>query len=192
MVPGGFGERGWEGKVLTARYCRVNNIPYLGLCLGMQVMIVEFARHVLGLAQAHSTEVDRNTPDPVISMLSEQKHIQNLGGTMRLGAYPCEIKSGTRAFEAYGQKMIWERHRHRYEFNNEYKKAVEEKGMVFSGKLERGELCEISEIPTHLWMLGVQFHPEFKSKPLAPHPLFRDFIKAVVMNPRREGVLHKS
>ncbi len=187
VVPGGFGERGWEGKILTARYCRVNNIPYLGLCLGMQVMIVEFARHVLGLAQAHSTEVDRNTPDPVISMLSEQKHIQNLGGTMRLGAYPCEIKEGSRAFEIYGQKLIWERHRHRYEFNNEYKRAFEEKGMVFSGKLERGELCEISEIPTHLWMVGVQFHPEFKSKPLAPHPLFRDFIKAVLMSPQKAG-----
>lgn len=179
VVPGGFGERGWEGKVLTARYCRVNKIPYFGLCLGMQVMIVEFARNVLGLQNAHSTEVDRNTPYPVISMLSEQKKIQNLGGTMRLGAYPCEIKKGTLAFEAYGEKLIWERHRHRYEFNNEYKSAFEEKGMVFSGNLERGDLCEISEIPSHPWMLGVQFHPEFKSKPLEPHPLFRDFIRSL-------------
>jgi CTP synthase len=186
VVPGGFGERGWEGKVLTARYCRTNNIPYFGLCLGMQVMIVEFARHVLGLTNAHSTEVDKNTPDPVISMLSEQKQIQNLGGTMRLGAYPCELKKGTLAYQAYGHTLIWERHRHRYEFNNQYKKAFEEKGMVFSGKLDKGELCEISEIPNHPWMLGVQFHPEFKSKPLAAHPLFRDFIQSLLNQPERK------
>ncbi len=186
VVPGGFGERGWEGKVLTARYCRVNNIPYFGLCLGMQVMIVEFARHVLGLTDAHSTEVDKNTANPVISMLSEQKQIQNLGGTMRLGAYPCELKKGTLAYEAYGHTLIWERHRHRYEFNNQYKAAFEEKGMVFSGKLDKGELCEISEIPSHPWMLGVQFHPEFKSKPLAAHPLFRDFIRSLLNQPERK------
>lgn len=185
VVPGGFGERGWEGKILTARYCRVNNIPYFGLCLGMQVMIVEFARHVLGLDKANSTEIDRNTPHPVISLLSEQKKIQNLGGTMRLGAYPCEIKKGTLAYGVYGEKLIWERHRHRYEFNNEYKEKFEEKGMVFSGKLEKGELCEISEIPSHPWMLGVQFHPEFKSKPLAPHPLFRDFIRSLTLTGKK-------
>ncbi len=179
LVPGGFGERGWEGKVLTAQYCRTKNIPYLGLCLGMQVMIVEFARNVLGLKEAHSTEVNVNTPDPVISMLSEQKNIQNLGGTMRLGSYPCDLKEGSLAYLAYGKKLIRERHRHRYEFNNDYKKAFEEKGMVFSGTLDKGSLCEISEIPSHPWMLGVQFHPEFKSKPLDPHPLFREFIKAV-------------
>lgn len=183
LVPGGFGERGWEGKVLTAKYCRTNGIPYFGLCLGMQVMIVEFARHVLGLENAHSTEVDKNTPHPVISMLSEQKKIENLGGTMRLGSYPCVIKKGTLAFEAYGEPIIWERHRHRYEFNNQYKEMFESKGMVFSGKWEKGDLCEISEIPSHPWMLGVQFHPEFKSKPLAPHPLFRDFIRALALKP---------
>lgn len=187
VVPGGFGERGWEGKILTARYCRTQQIPYFGLCLGMQVMIVEFARHVLGLEKAHSTEVDKNTPDPVISMLSEQKQIQNLGGTMRLGAYPCELKKGTLAFEAYGEKLIWERHRHRYEFNNRYKQAFEEKGMVFSGKLDKGDLCEIAEIPSHPWMLGVQFHPEFKSKPLEPHPLFCGFIRSVLMGPQRSA-----
>ncbi len=179
LVPGGFGERGWEGKVLTARYCRENKIPYFGICLGMQVMIVEFARHVLGLAKAHSTEVDKNTPDPVISMLSEQKTIENLGGTMRLGAYPCELKKDTLAYAIYGHKLISERHRHRYEFNNSYKSLFEDKGMVFSGSLEHGDLCEISEIPTHPWMLGVQFHPEFTSKPLEPHPLFRDFVQSV-------------
>jgi CTP synthase len=179
VVPGGFGERGWEGKIATARHCRTQKVPYLGLCLGMQVMIVEFARNVLKLEKAHSTEVDKNTPDPVISMLSEQKKIQNLGGTMRLGAYPCEIKPGTRAFEAYQKRIISERHRHRYEFNNEYKAQFEAKGMIFSGKLEHGDLCEISEVGDHPWMVGVQFHPEFKSKPLDPHPLFREFIKAI-------------
>ncbi len=177
LVPGGFGGRGWEGKLAIAKHCRTHNIPYLGLCLGMQVMIVEFARNVLGLELAHSTEVDLNTPDPIISMLSEQKNIQNLGGTMRLGAYPCELKPGTLAAEVYGKRLISERHRHRYEFNNSYKKAMEDKGMVFSGTLEHGNLCEIAEIPSHPWMLGVQFHPEFKSRPFDPHPLFRDFIQ---------------
>ncbi len=181
LVPGGFGERGWEGKVLTAKYCRENQIPYFGLCLGMQIMIVEFARHVLGLKDAHSTEVNPNTSNPVISMLSEQRKIENLGGTMRLGAYPCSVKKGTLAYKAYGKNLIWERHRHRYEFNNQYKAAFEEKGMVFSGTLENGELCEISEIPSHPWMLGVQFHPEFKSRPFDPHPLFRDFIQSLTL-----------
>ncbi len=181
VVPGGFGERGWEGKILTAKYCRENNIPYFGLCLGMQVMIVEFARHVLGLKDAHSTEVDPNTQHPVISMLSEQKKIQALGGTMRLGAYPCELLKGSLAYKAYGKKLIWERHRHRYEFNNEYKTAFEQKGMVFSGTLEKETLLEISEIGGHPWMLGVQFHPEFKSKPLDPHPLFRDFLASLTL-----------
>lgn len=184
IVPGGFGERGWEGKILTARYCRINQIPYFGLCLGMQVMIVEFARHVLGLTDAHSTEVNPNTPDPVISMLTEQKKIQNLGGTMRLGSYPCEIKKGTFAYSAYGETLVWERHRHRYEFNNDYKKAFEEKGMVFSGKWEKNDLCEIAEISSHPCMFGVQFHPEFKSKPLAAHPLFREFIRSLRSCPK--------
>jgi CTP synthase len=180
LVPGGFGERGWEGMVLTAQFCRTKKIPYFGLCLGMQVMIVEFARNVLGLNGANSTEIDINTPNPVISMLSEQKNIKNLGGTMRLGAYPCVIRPGTLAYSAYGKKLISERHRHRYEFNNEYKKALEDQGLVFSGTLENGDLCEISEIPGHPWMLGVQFHPEFKSKPLVPHPLFCEFINASI------------
>ncbi|MBU6445992.1 MAG: CTP synthase [Verrucomicrobia bacterium] len=183
LVPGGFGERGWEGKILTAKYCRENQIPYFGLCLGMQVMIVEFAKHVLHLSEANSTEMDKNTPHPVISMLTEQRKIENLGGTMRLGAYPCVIQKGTLAYEAYGETLIAERHRHRYEFNNQYKQQFETKGMVFSGKWEKGDLCEISEIPSHPWMLGVQFHPEFKSKPLTPHPLFRDFIRALVLKP---------
>jgi CTP synthase len=192
VVPGGFGERGWDGKLLTARYCRTSGAPYLGLCLGMQVMIVEFARNALGLAQAHSTEVEPNTPEPVISMLSEQRGVRDLGGTMRLGSYPCAIAKGSRAFEAYGKSPIWERHRHRYEFNNQYKKAFEEKGMRFSGRLETADLCEISEVADHPWMVGVQFHPEFKSKPLEPHPLFRDFIQACLDQSRKaEGERQK-
>ncbi|HLB59330.1 MAG TPA: CTP synthase, partial [Bdellovibrionota bacterium] len=182
LVPGGFGERGWEGKILAAKYCRTQLIPFFGLCLGVQVMIVEFARHVLGLEKAHSTEVDPNTPDPVISMLSEQRKIENKGGTMRLGSYPCEITPNTLAHKAYGKTLIHERHRHRYEFNNQYKEAFEAKGMIFSGRLAKGELLEIAEIANHPWMLGVQFHPEFKSRPLDPHPLFRDFIQAILIN----------
>lgn len=180
LVPGGFGERGWEGKILAAKHCRTHGIPFFGICLGMQVMLVEFARNVLGLKEAHSTEVNPNTPDPIVSMLSEQKKIENLGGTMRLGAYPCALKTGTLAEEAYGKRIISERHRHRYEFNNQYKKAFEEKGITFSGTLEHGDLCEISEVAGHPWMLGVQFHPEFKSRPFEPHPLFRDFIRAAL------------
>lgn len=180
VVPGGFGERGWEGMIDAAKHCRQNQIPYLGICLGMQVMIVEFARNVLGLKDANSTEMNMNTPHPVISLLSQQKSIQNLGGTMRLGAYPCALKVGSLAAHAYGQNLISERHRHRYEFNNEYKEAFENQGMLFSGTLQNGNLCEISEVKDHPWMLGVQFHPEFKSKPLHAHPLFRDFIAAVI------------
>ncbi len=157
-------------------------------------MIVEFARHVLGLAKAHSTEVDPNTPDPVISMLSEQRQIEIKGGTMRLGAYPCQVAKDTLAYKAYGKTVISERHRHRYEFNNQYKSQFEAKGMVFSGQLENESLCEISEIKNHPWMLGVQFHPEFKSRPLAPHPHFRDFLEAVILakatSREAEGVLN--
>lgn len=177
LIPGGFGERGWEGKIIAANYCRKNKIPYFGICLGMQVMIVEFARNVLGLKKANSTEIDAQTPDPVISLLIEQRKIQDLGGTMRLGAYPCALKKDSLAFQAYQKSLIHERHRHRYEFNNLYKKAFEEHGMVFSGTLDKGDLCEISEIKDHPWMLGVQFHPEFQSRPLDPHPLFKDFIQ---------------
>lgn len=179
VVPGGFGERGWNGKLLTAQYCRTRGIPYFGLCLGMQVMMVEFARNVLHLPAAHSTEVNVTTPDPVISMLSEQKEVQNLGGTMRLGSYPCRLNPDSLSFKAYGTPLIFERHRHRYEFNNQYKKSFEEKGMRFAGILEHGTLCEIGEIQNHPWMIGVQFHPEFKSKPLEPHPLFKDFINTL-------------
>jgi CTP synthase len=187
LVPGGFGERGWMGKIMTAKYCRENKIPYFGLCLGMQVMCVEFARHVLGLTDANTTEVDPQTSHPVISLLSEQKGVDTLGGTMRLGAFTCQIKPGSLAAKAYGSTRISERHRHRYEFNNLYKDSCEEKGLTLSGVIEDGHLCEIAEVNDHPWMLGVQFHPEFKSKPTDPHPLFREFIAAMIEQRKSRG-----
>jgi CTP synthase len=180
LVPGGFGERGWMGKILSAKYCRENNIPYFGICLGMQVMATEFARHVAGLDDANSTEIDADTSHPVISLLSEQRGIKDMGGTMRLGAYTCRLTPGSKAYEAYGKESISERHRHRWEYNNKYLDQMGKKGFMVSGVLDDGTLCEIAEIKNHPWMLGVQFHPEFKSKPTDPHPLFRSFIKAVI------------
>jgi CTP synthase len=180
LVPGGFGERGWMGKIFTAKYCREHNIPYFGICLGMQVMVVEFAREILKLQDANSTEIDPYTKNPIISLLSEQKEISDLGGTMRLGAYQCQLKPSSLAYLAYGESCISERHRHRYEFNNKYLRPMEQAGCRVTGVREEENLCEIVEIKGHPWMLGVQFHPEFKSKPIAPHPLFRDFIKAVI------------
>jgi CTP synthase len=186
LVPGGFGERGWMGKIMTAKYCREKKIPYFGLCLGMQVMCVEFARHVLKLSDANSTEIDPKTAHPIVSLLSEQKAIANLGGTMRLGAFACQVKPGSKAEKAYGATRISERHRHRWEFNNIYKDDCEKSGLNFSGILEEGHLCEIAEVKDHPWMVGVQFHPEFKSKPTDPHPLFRDFIAAALQNKKRK------
>jgi CTP synthase len=182
LVPGGFGERGWEGKILTAKYCRESKIPFFGICLGMQVMAVEFARHAAGLAEANSTEIDADTPYPVVSLLSEQRAVTDMGGTMRLGAYDCALKKGTHAHKAYDSTLISERHRHRYEFNNKYLEPLEKAGYIVAGTLNDGALCEISEIKDHPWMVGVQFHPEFKSKPTAPHPLFRDFVQAAIDN----------
>lgn len=180
LIPGGFGERGWMGKILAAKYCRENKIPYFGICLGMQIMAIEFARNVARLDDANSTEVDACTKHPVISLLSEQREVQDMGGTMRLGNYACALKRGTNAYKAYGQDVIGERHRHRYEFNNKYKEQMETLGFVVSGTLENGHLCEIAEIADHPWMVGVQFHPEFKSRPTDPHPLFRDFVKSMI------------
>ena len=180
LVPGGFGERGWEGKIDAAQFCREHKIPYFGICLGMQVLVVEFARHVLNLNRANSTEMEPETPEPVISLLTEQEVVQGMGGTMRLGAYQCLLKEGSRAHQAYGSLKISERHRHRYEFNNRYKEISEKHGLLLTGILESGNLCEIAEIQDHPWMVGVQFHPEFKSRPTEPHPLFREFIKAMI------------
>lgn len=191
LVPGGFGERGWEGKIQSAKYCRENKIPYFGICLGMQVMAVEFARHAVGLNGANSTEIDPDTQHPVISLLSEQKGVQDLGGTMRLGAYSCELKPNTHAQKAYKQNPISERHRHRYEFNNTYKEAMEQQGFIISGVLKDENLCEIAEIKDHPWMVGVQFHPEFKSKPTDPHPLFREFIRAMIKHRERRDAADK-
>lgn len=187
LVPGGFGERGWQGKIMTAKYCRENKIPYFGICLGMQVMAVEFARHVLSLEDANSTEFDAYTQNPVISLLTEQKEVANLGGTMRLGAYSCEVKENSLAKKAYGASIISERHRHRYEFNNKYLNEMQNLGFQVTGQLQEGHLCEIAEIEGHPWMLGVQFHPEFKSKPIAPHPLFRDFVKAMIAHQEKKS-----
>lgn len=182
LVPGGFGERGWMGKILSAKYCRENKIPYFGICLGMQVMAVEFARHVSNLADANSTEIDPFTKNPVISLLSEQKEVQEMGGTMRLGSYFCNLQAGSKAHKAYKSDKISERHRHRYEFNNKYKDQMEKEGFIISGTLDEASLCEIAEIKGHPWMVGVQFHPEFKSKPTQPHPLFKDFVHAMIIH----------
>ena len=178
LVPGGFGVRGWEGKIIAAKYCRTNKIPYFGICLGMQVLAVEFARHALGLKDANSTEINAETSHPVISLLDEQRTVTALGGTMRLGAYPCNLQADSLASHAYGSVQISERHRHRYEFNRAYLSSFEEKGAKMTGSSPDGTLCEVMEIAGHPWMLGVQFHPEFKSKPTDPHPLFVAFVKA--------------
>lgn len=186
LIPGGFGERGWEGKILAARYAREQKIPFFGICLGMQVLTVEYARNVLGLAEANSTEIDPETKHPVISLLDEQSQVKNVGGTMRLGSYICQLQPKTKAFAAYGQERIGERHRHRYEFNNKYRQEMEDHGLVLSGLLDEGTLCEIVEIKDHPWMVGVQFHPEFKSKPTAPHPLFHAFVRAMIAEKKRK------
>ncbi len=180
LVPGGFGSRGWSGKLLAAKVARENNIPYFGICLGMQIMVVEFARDVLHLKNAHSTEVDLETPDNIISLLSEQIHTSDLGGSMRLGAYPCKVDKESTAYQCYKKEEISERHRHRYEFNNKYKEACEAQGLKIVGSWKEGNLSEIMEVKGHPWMVGVQFHPEFKSKPIDPHPLFKGFIAAAI------------
>jgi CTP synthase len=185
LVPGGFGERGWMGKILTAKHCRENQIPYFGICLGMQVLCVEFARHVLGFEDANSTEMDPKTAHPIISLLSEQRDVKNLGGTMRLGSYRCTLKKGSKAYAAYQTETIAERHRHRYEFNNTFKEAFEANGLLLTGTLENDQLCEIAEVQEHPWMVGVQYHPEFQSKPTSPHPLFHSFIAAAIEKGKR-------
>jgi CTP synthase len=193
LVPGGFGERGIEGKICAANFARVNNVPYFGICLGMQIAVIEFARHVAGLENANSSEFDQNTPHPVIYLMREwfderrqtvQKRddLSDKGATMRLGAYSCRIENNSMASKAYQKEEISERHRHRYEFNNDFLDRLKEAGMVISGTSPNGELVEIVEIGDHPWFLGCQFHPEFKSRPMEPHPLFRDFIGASLKN----------
>ena len=179
IVPGGFGGRGIEGKILAARYARENKVPYLGLCLGMQLMVIEFTRHVLGDEEANSTEFDRATPHPVIDLMPDQRDIADMGGTMRLGLYPCILQPRTIAKRAYQEKRIDERHRHRFEFNNAYREILQSEGMRFSGISPDGRLVEIAELADHPFMLGTQFHPEFLSRPNRPHPLFMAFLEAV-------------
>ncbi len=180
LVPGGFGDRGIEGKIAVIKYARERKIPFFGICLGMQCAVIEFARDVMGLKQANSGEFNSNTPDEIISMMADQLKIQGMGGTMRLGSYPCKVEKGTKAYQAYKQGLIHERHRHRYEFNNIYRDKAKAKGMKFCGLSPDGNLVEMMELPNHPWFVGVQFHPELKSRPLTPHPLFREFVKAAV------------
>ncbi|MFH2138059.1 MAG: CTP synthase [Candidatus Omnitrophota bacterium] len=180
LVPGGFGDRGIEGKIKAIQYARENNIPFFGICLGMQTAVIEFARNVCGWKNANSTEFEKNVKYPVISLLEEQKTVKLKGASMRLGAYECRLKKGTTAYEAYRKEKISERHRHRYEFNNEYRESMAKKGLVFSGVNPQEKLIEIIEIKNHPWFVACQFHPEFKSKPDNAHPLFRDFIKAAL------------
>ena len=180
LIPGGFGERGIEGKILVAQYARENKIPFFGICLGMQCAVIEFSRNVCGLKNANSSEFDTKTTYPVINLLPEQKNVNQKGGTMRLGKYPCKLKKDSLAYKAYKQDLIYERHRHRYELNNSYTKILEEHGLIISGIYEEKNLVEIVELRNHPWFVAVQFHPEFKSRPNRPHPLFIDFIKAAI------------
>ncbi|MBA2475172.1 MAG: CTP synthase [Actinobacteria bacterium] len=189
LVPGGFGARGWEGKILACRVAREHRIPYLGICLGMHVAVSEFARHVVGLEGANSTEMDPETPYPVIDLLPEQKEIEDLGGTMRLGAQAVALAEGTRAREAYGASVVHERHRHRYEVNNRYRPRLVEAGLVVSGTFQEGRLVEVIELPDHPWFVASQFHPEFKSRPTRPAPLFRELVGAALARSHERGSL---
>ena len=184
LVPGGFGDRGVEGKITTIKYARENKVPFFGICLGMQLAAVEFARNVCGLTGAHSSELDPNTPYPIINLLADQENVVEMGGTLRLGSYPCTLVEGSVAHKEYGEINITERHRHRYEFNNFYRDRLTQKGMVLSGVSPDGKLVEIVEIPEHPWFVAGQFHPEFKSRPEKAHPLFAGFIKASLENNR--------
>ena len=197
LVPGGFGRRGAEGKINAITYARENKIPYFGICLGMQLAVIEFSRNIAGLTKANSTELDPITPDPVIYLMKEwfdyrankvqvRDETSDMGGTLRLGAYPCVLKEGSNASAAYTMAEISERHRHRYEFNNDYRATLEEHGLLVSGTSPDNNLVEIVELADHPWFLGCQFHPEFKSKPMKPHPLFRAFISAALKK-QQEG-----
>jgi len=186
LVPGGFGDRGIEGKILAIQYARENQVPFFGICLGMQLAVVEFARNVCGLKGANSSEFNAATPHSVIDLLPDQKQITEKGGTMRLGAYPATLQEGTLAHLAYQDLQISERHRHRYEVNNDYREKLAQGGFLFSGQSPDGRLVEMLELPGHPWFLGCQFHPELKSRPHSPHPLFREFIHASLKEKRKK------
>jgi CTP synthase len=180
LVPGGFGVRGTEGKISAVRYARERGVPFFGICLGLQMAVVEFSRHVLGLGAANSLEFNEHTPHPVVTLLESQVKVQDKGGTMRLGSYACALKPGTRAHQLYGEDTIHERHRHRYEVNNAYRGRMQEAGLVVSGHNPELNLVEMVELAEHPYFVACQFHPEFKSKPFAPHPLFSGFIQAAL------------
>ena len=180
LVPGGFGDRGVEGKITAIHYARTHKKPFLGLCLGMQMAIVEFARHVAGLTGAHSVELNPQTLHPVIALMPDQNGVEDIGGTLRLGSYPCVLAKNTKAYELYGSETIHERHRHRYEVNNDYRKALTENGMILSGLSPDGRIVEMIELPDHPFFIGTQGHPEFKSRPNRPHPLFKGFIQSAL------------
>jgi CTP synthase len=194
LVPMGFGQRGTEGKIAAVRYAREQGLPFFGICFGMQMAVIEFGRNVCGLTFANSIEVDPETPHPVIALMDQQQGVMQKGGTMRLGSYPCVLQEGSLAGQLYGKKMISERHRHRYEFNNAYREMLTAKGMIFSGLSPDGKLVEIIELRDHPWFVGVQFHPEFKSRPFDCHPLFKGFIRAAVQHRSRvsEGMLRRA
>jgi CTP synthase len=187
LVPGGFGDRGIAGKIEAIRFARERRVPYFGICLGLQTAVIEFGRHVLGMEDANSTEVDRNCRHPVVCMLDEQFAITHLGGTMRLGSYPCVLTPGSKAHEAYGSLEVDERHRHRYEFNNQYREQYAARGMLVTGTSPDGKLVEVIELKDHPWFVAVQCHPEFKSKPTKAHPLFRGFVQAALARRRGKG-----
>ncbi|WP_040227595.1 CTP synthase [Bhargavaea cecembensis] len=182
LVPGGFGDRGIDGKIAAVRYARENDVPFFGICLGMQLASVEYAQHVMKMDGAHSSELDPSTAFPIIDIMPDKKDLEDLGGTLRLGLYPCKLKPGSKAQEAYGEDLVYERHRHRFEFNNEYRDEFEKAGFVFSGLSPDGRLVEIVELPEHPWFVACQFHPEFVSRPNRPQPLFREFIRASIEN----------
>ena len=182
LVPGGFGSRGVDGKIAAAQYARENGIPYLGICLGMQVAVIEYARHVLGHADAHSSEIEPSTTHPVIDLMPDQRAVDQLGGTMRLGKYPCMLDIRSKAYQLYGEELIYERHRHRYEFNNDFREELEQSGLLLAGISPDKHIVEMVEIPDHPWFVACQFHPEFKSRPNRPHPLFAGLIAAAVEN----------
>jgi CTP synthase len=187
LVPGGFGTRGVEGKIDAIRYARENGVPFLGICLGLQCAVIEFARNVCGLAGAHSTEFVKDAPHPVVCLMEEQEQVINLGGTMRLGAWPCSLTDGSKAARLYDSTSISERHRHRYEVNNKYRAALEDGGLVLSGLSPDGGLVEMIELPSHPFFVATQAHPEFKSQPMAPHPLFAGLVGAAVARAAKGG-----
>ena len=192
LVPGGFGKRGIEGKIKAIQFAREHDVPFFGICLGLQCAVIEFARNVAALKGAHSTEIEEKTPHPVVCLMEEQEKVVDLGATMRLGAWPCQVKPGSVAHRAYGSDQISERHRHRYEVNNAYRAQLEEKGLVLSGLSPDGHLVEMIELPQHPWFVGVQFHPELKSQPLVPHPLFKAFIGAAVAYKQQHAPARKT